>query len=159
MLRNSCPVQTSVTVLKHNNHIHSLNPRDRIEQVPCGSTSSRLSCGIHCLLHLNELTCCRWTAPSQKYYDKYIYIGHGEKYSGIRISSLPPAYGCIPLQTLLAYVNKTKSYLYKHPRGLVGQKTGSENRVSRWWRSVRKPGSKLFLTLATVRSLVSFVTQ
>jgi hypothetical protein len=74
MLRNSCRVQTPVTVLKHNNHIHSLNPRERIEQIPCGSTSSLISCGMHCLLHLNKLTSCRWTVPPHKCYDKYIYI-------------------------------------------------------------------------------------
>lgn len=109
--------------------------RFRVDQLPVAS-------------HVAYAIFCTWMnskaagGPSQKFYDKYIYIyiGHRKKSRGIWVSSFPLAYGCIPLEKILACVNKTKSYLYKYPSGLVGQKTESENRESHWWQSVRKPG-------------------
>jgi hypothetical protein len=153
MLRYPWPVQTRVTVLKHNNHIPRRNPRDSIEQVPCGSTFSRISCGIQCLLLLNGLTSYRWTVTSQKFHEKYMYTHTGLQsstclrlYSASDASCLRQRNQIISLQTS-AWIN------------------GPEDWKLKWWITLlakcnkARKLSKLFLTLVSVLSLVSFLTQ
>jgi len=159
MLRNSWPIQTRVTVLKHNNHIHRRTPRDTIEQAACGSTFSRISCGIHCLLHLNELTSWRWKSPSQKFYI-YIYrpweevswnTGHKSS-SCLRLYSASDA-SCLRQQNQILSL-QTSTWIsgpedWKRKQGITLLSKCKKARML----------SKLFLTLASVRSLVSFVNQ